>query len=71
MLAGTYDHEVAIGLPAILLFTVMEYLFATGGFMNMGQPVRTMLSQGLTADITPGFKFMREKIDESKREKGQ
>lgn len=71
MLAGTYDHEVAIGLPAILLFTVMEHLFATGGLMNMGQPVRTLLSQSMTEDVTPGFKFMREKIDESKKKKGQ
>ena len=70
MLAGTYDHELAIGLPAILLFTVMEHLFATGGLMNMGQPVRTMLSQSMTSDITPGFKFMQEKIDESKKKKG-
>ena len=67
MLAGTYDHEIAIGLPADLVFTVVENLFATGGHMNMGQPVRTLFAQDLTEDITPGFRFMQEKIEESRR----
>jgi hypothetical protein len=29
----------------------------------MGQPVKTLLPQSLTENITPGFKFMQEKID--------
>lgn len=67
MLSGTYDYEIAIGLPANLVFNVVENLFATGGAMNMGQPVRTVFAQSLTEDITPGFRFMREKIEESKK----
>lgn len=69
-LSGTHDYEIAIGLPGALLFTVMEYLFATGGPMNMGQPVRTQFVRSLTEEITPGFRFMREKIDESRRKSG-
>jgi len=29
--------------------------------------VKTLLPMGITENITPGFKFMREKIDESKK----
>ncbi|MCX6004715.1 MAG: DUF169 domain-containing protein [Chloroflexi bacterium] len=64
--SGTYDYEIAIGIPADLIFKVDENLFLTGGPLNMGQPVRTLLPQSLTEAITPGFVFMREKIDEHK-----
>ncbi|MBL7209371.1 MAG: hypothetical protein ISS52_04670 [Dehalococcoidia bacterium] len=69
--SGTYDYEVAIGLPASLLFLVVEHLFLSGGRLNMGQPVRTLLPMGLTEAITPGFKFVREKIDESRKKENQ
>jgi uncharacterized protein (DUF169 family) len=62
--SGTYDYEIAIGIPAGLIFDVNEDLFKTGGWMNMGQPVKALLPQSLTENITPGFKFMRDKIDE-------
>jgi len=67
--SGVYDYEIAIGLPASLLFYVMDHLLATGGHLNMGRPVRTLLPQSITENITPGFKFMREKIEEAKRKK--
>ncbi|MFH1138170.1 MAG: DUF169 domain-containing protein [Pseudomonadota bacterium] len=60
--AGLGDHELGIGLPAGLLPLVMEKLFQTGGRQNMGQPVKTLLPMGLTESITPGFKFLKEKI---------
>jgi len=69
--SGTYDYEVAIGLPASLLFLVVEHLFMSGERLNMGQPVRTLLPMGLTEAITPGFKFVREKIDESRKKETQ
>lgn len=65
-LSGTFDHEIAIGFPASLLGTVLEYLFKTGGPRNVGLPVKTLLPMGLTESITPGFSYLRKKIDESK-----
>ena len=61
--SGTYDYEIAIGMPAGLIMNVDRDLFKTGGPLNMGQPARTLLPQSLTENITPGFKYMREKID--------
>lgn len=62
--SGIYDYEIAIGLPARLLFTAVENLFKSGGRLNLGNPVKTLLAMGLTENITPGFKYMREKIEE-------
>jgi len=67
--SGVYDYEVALGLPARLVFDVSADLFKTGGRLNMGQPVKTLLPQSLTETITPGFKFMRDKMDEYKKRK--
>jgi len=67
--AGTFDSEIAIGLPAALLFIIVEHLFMTGGRLNMGQPIKTLLPMSITENVTPGFKFMREKIDASKKKK--
>jgi uncharacterized protein (DUF169 family) len=64
--SGTYDYEIAIGVPGILLPSVMENLFKTGGRLNMGLPVRTLLPTGITESITPGFQYLRDRIDESK-----
>ncbi len=65
--SGVYDYEIAIGLPAGLLFIAVDNLFKSGGRLNLGNPVRTLLPTGITESITPGFKYMREKIDESKK----
>lgn len=65
--SGVYDYEIAIGLPAAMVFTAVENLIKTGGKLNMGIPVKTLLPMSITENITPGFKFMREKIDESKK----
>jgi uncharacterized protein (DUF169 family) len=65
--SGSYDYEIAIGMPAELIFDVDRNLFLTGGHLNMGQPVKTLLPQSLTETITPGFQYMREKIDEHNR----
>jgi hypothetical protein len=64
--SGIYDYEVAIGVPGKLVFDVSNNLFLTGGRLNMGQPVKTLLPQSLTENVTPGFKFMQGKIDEYK-----
>jgi hypothetical protein len=34
----------------------------------MGHPVKTLLPMGLTEAITPGFAFLKEKVDESKKD---
>jgi len=66
--SGVYDYEIAIGMPAKLLFTAAENLFKSGGRLNLGNPVRTLLATGITENITPGFKYVREKIDEHKKQ---
>jgi uncharacterized protein (DUF169 family) len=65
--SGVYDYEIGIGLPAGLLFSAVENLFKSGGRLNLGNPVRTLLPTGITESITPGFKYMREKIDEHQK----
>jgi uncharacterized protein (DUF169 family) len=67
-LSGTSEHEIALGIPATLLSNLTNYLFKSGGTQNMGLPVKPLLAMGLTASITPGFKYLREIVD-SKAEK--
>jgi len=69
--SGTYDYEIAIGIPAELIFNVERDLFKTGGPLNMGQPAKALLPQSLTESITPGFKYMREKFDAQKGKKAR
>jgi hypothetical protein len=65
--SGVYDYEIAIGIPANLLFVTVQNLLKSGGRLNLGSPVRTLLPTGITENITPGFKYMRQKIDEHKQ----
>ncbi|MDI6797776.1 MAG: DUF169 domain-containing protein [Desulfatibacillaceae bacterium] len=60
--AGIQDHELAIGMPADLVFYTLENLFKTGGPMNIGYPAKTMLAMHLDENLTPGFKFLWNKI---------
>ena len=60
--AGISAEELAIGIPAAQLSMVVENLFKSGGDMNIGQPVKTLLAMGLNESITPGFTFLRSKI---------
>ncbi len=64
--AAISEHEIGIGMPAFLLSYVMENLFKTGGTMNIGFPMRSMLPMGLSETLTPGFKFLRERMDRNK-----
>jgi uncharacterized protein (DUF169 family) len=64
--AAISEHEIGIGMPAFLLFYVMENLFKTGGIMNIGFPMKSMLPMGLSETLTPGFKFLRERMDKNK-----
>ncbi len=68
--SGTTEGEIAIGIPGTLLSYVVENLFKSGGKLNMGQPVRTVLPNNITERITPGFAFMHDKIQEYKNTKG-
>jgi uncharacterized protein (DUF169 family) len=61
--SGTSEHEIALGIPATLLSNLTEHLFKTGGKQNMGLPVKPLLAMGLTHSLTPGFKYLREIID--------
>lgn len=40
---------------------MVTHLFMTGGRLNMGQPIKTLLPMSITGNVTPGFKFMRKK----------
>lgn len=66
--SGTTEDEMAIGIPADLLFYVVDNLFKSGGRQNMGQPIRSILASNLTERITPGFEFLAKKIEEYKKE---
>jgi len=63
MLAGCSEHDIGIGLPAFLLFYLMDNLFAPGGVMNMGYPIRKMTVTGLPQNGTPGFAYLLEKMN--------
>ena len=67
--SGVYDYEIAIGMPGPLVFTAVQNLLQTGGRLNLGNPVKTLLAMGITESITPGFKYIRDKIDESEKNK--
>lgn len=60
------DNEIGVGMPADLVFYVLENLFKCGGNLNMGYPPRILMPRGLKEEITPGFQFLRQKIEESK-----
>lgn len=64
--AGIGENELAFGMPAQNVFTLQENLFKTGGDMNMGYPAKTLLPMDITENITPGFQFLREKMNEKK-----
>lgn len=62
--AGISEHELGIGLPASLLFYVVDNLFKTGKRLNIGFPLRSMVPMDLNERITPGFKYLRKKMDQ-------
>jgi hypothetical protein len=49
-----------------MLAETMPYLFKTGGKMNMGLPVKSFLPMGLTESITPGFQYLKDRLDRDK-----
>jgi uncharacterized protein (DUF169 family) len=61
--AAISEHEMGIGIPAFLLFYIIENLFKAGGSMNLGFPMKSMLPMGLSEKLTPGFQFLREKME--------
>ncbi len=56
------DDEIAVGLPANLIFYVMDNLFKTGGVMNIGYPMKQILPMNLTEKLTPGFRYLWDKM---------
>ena len=64
--SGVFDYEIAIGLPGALIFDACVNLFKTGGRQNMGMPVRPLLARGIKAKLTPGFDYLRKKLDDLK-----
>jgi hypothetical protein len=64
--AAISDSEIGIGMPAELVFYVLENLFKTGGNRNLGFPQKTFLATNLNENITPGFRYLREAADKKK-----
>ena len=61
---GISEGELGIGLPAFLLFYVVDHLFKTGKRLNMGYPFRSAIAMDLDENLTPGFRFLRRKMDQ-------
>ena len=65
--SGVFDHEIAIGLPGEMIFEAVANLFQTGGRLNMGMPVKTLLPRSIKAKLTPGFDFLRKKYNKAEK----
>ena len=65
--SGVFDHEIAIGLPGEMIFEAAANLFQTGGRLNMGMPVKTLLPRSIKAKLTPGFDFLRKKYNKAEK----
>ncbi len=65
--SGVFDSEIAIGFPARLLFHIVGNLFKSGGRMNLGHPAKVLLPMGLNEKLTPGFSYLRDRLDEKKK----
>lgn len=63
------EDEIAVGIPAHLICYVMENLFKTGGIMNIGYPMKQILPMNLTEKLTPGFKYLWDKMFHKNEEK--
>lgn len=61
--AGITPDELALGLPASRLPALVENLFKTGGNLNIGQPLKTLLPMGIDESITPGFAYLKDKME--------
>jgi len=60
---GIQNHELGIGMPGEFIFYVLENLYQTGAGQGLKFPLRTLIPK-LDETLTPGFKFMRQVIDE-------
>jgi uncharacterized protein (DUF169 family) len=60
--SDTTENEIAIGLPNHLVFYVLDNFFKSGGRLNIGQPVRTVLPNNITERMTSGYSFINDKI---------
>lgn len=70
-IAATHPDEIAMGMPAELVFKIDQYLFQTGQHMNPGQPNKTMMMMSGTEALTPGWPYLRERFNEHKKSKGK
>ncbi|MGV9197516.1 MAG: hypothetical protein ACOC44_05695 [Promethearchaeia archaeon] len=68
-LSLTKEEEMAIGLPADLLFYVFENLFKSGGPFNMRQPTRFFLGNLPEGMGPPAWNYLKRKIKKKEKEK--
>ena len=64
-LAGIQTHELGIGIPAKLIFYIVENLFKSGGILNLGFPAKRVLALNLTEKFTPGFDLLKKKVEKN------
>ncbi len=69
-IAATHPDEIAMGLPAELVFKIDQYLFQTGQHMNVGQPPHTVMLMSGNDSLTPGWPYLRERFEAHRKEKG-
>jgi uncharacterized protein (DUF169 family) len=69
--AATHETEIAMGMPAELVFKVDQNLFLTGGRLNPGQPAKTMMVMNANENMTPGWPYLRARFEEHKKNKGK
>ena len=69
--AATHPDEIAMGMPAELVFKIDKYLFQTGQHTNLGQPVKTIMAMNLTESATPGWPYLRERFEEHKKNRSK
>jgi uncharacterized protein (DUF169 family) len=67
--AATHPDEIAMGMPAELVFKIDENLFLTGQHANLGQPVHTVMAMSLNESATPGWPYLRQCFNEHKKNK--
>jgi hypothetical protein len=42
---------------------MIENLFKSGGFLNLGFPAKRILASNLTEEFTPGFELLKKKLE--------
>lgn len=67
-LSLTKEEEMAIGVPAELVFYINENMFKSGGVFNMRQPTRFFLGNLPKGFGPPAWNFLRKQLKKKEKE---